>query len=200
MGLRRPCQGMDGELMASQCSAEGRPVGGGTEAPGVEAFPCPLIVRSCSGCLEFRMIWRKVWSRSAPAKLSRGRAGKKIEMVASQNSVAGWQEEDRTPFATVLEELLGGERGSLLELADRFAQAGFGHVMASWSSRGPNLPIGADDLAHILGRERVQDLATLADLPTGKFLPRLARLLPAAVHRTMRQSAPKAQGGSGVTA
>ncbi len=55
--------------------------------------------------------------------------------------------------------------------------------MASWIGNGPNLPIGAQELSHILGKERVADLATLAGLSSADFLVHLARRLPDAVHR-----------------
>ena len=87
------------------------------------------------------------------------------------------------PAGAALEELLGGERGSLRELAVQFTEAGIGTVMASWIGKGPNLPISTRDLRRVLGEERLKDLATLAGLPSGEFLVRFARLLPAAVHR-----------------
>lgn len=87
-----------------------------------------------------------------------------------------------TPMGAALEELLGGERGSLPELAERFNEAGLGHVMASWISHGPNLPISTRDLRRVLGEERAEDLATLAGMASGDFLVHLARLLPAAIH------------------
>ena len=86
-------------------------------------------------------------------------------------------------MGAALEELLGGERGSLPELADRFTEAGLGHIMASWIGNGPNLPISTRDLRRILGEERAEDLATLTGMASGDFLVHLARLLPAAVHR-----------------
>jgi uncharacterized protein YidB (DUF937 family) len=87
-----------------------------------------------------------------------------------------------TPLGQVLEELLGGERGSLHDLAGRFAQAGLGPVMASWIGHGVNLPIKPDELRHVLGEERVQDMSTLAGMTSVALLERLCRLLPAAVH------------------
>ena len=95
----------------------------------------------------------------------------------------GLPDEAVTPMSAALEELLGGERGSLPELADRFTEAGLGGIMASWVGNGPNLTISTRDLRRILGEERVEDLATLAGLTSGDFLVHLARLLPAAVHR-----------------
>jgi uncharacterized protein YidB (DUF937 family) len=106
-----------------------------------------------------------------------------------------WHDEELTPMGAALEELLGGERGSLPELADRFSEAGLGHIMASWIGNGPNLPIRTDDLRRVLGEERVQDLATLAGLPVGEFLVRLARLLPAAIHRMTPEG--EIEGGLG---
>jgi uncharacterized protein YidB (DUF937 family) len=87
-----------------------------------------------------------------------------------------------SPMDAVLEELLGGERGSLRDLADRFTAAGQAHIMASWIGNGPNLPISTKDLRLILGEERAEDLATLAGLSSEDFLVHLARRLPEAVH------------------
>lgn len=99
------------------------------------------------------------------------------------DDLRGMPDYEVTPMGAALEELLGGERGSLAELAERFNESGLANVMASWIGRGPNLPISTRDLRHVLGQERVEDLATLTGLPSGQFLVRLARLLPAAVHR-----------------
>jgi uncharacterized protein YidB (DUF937 family) len=88
-----------------------------------------------------------------------------------------------TPVGAALEELLGGERGSLPELVERFNEAGLGHIMDSWIGHGPNLSVSTRDLRRILGEERTEDLATLAGMTSGEFLVHLARLLPAAVHR-----------------
>jgi len=55
--------------------------------------------------------------------------------------------------------------------------------MTSWISDGPNLSVSTRDLRRVLGEERVDDLAALAGMSSGDFLVRLARLLPAAVHR-----------------
>jgi uncharacterized protein YidB (DUF937 family) len=92
-------------------------------------------------------------------------------------------DDTESPMDAALEELLGGERGSLPDLADRFAAAGRAHIMASWIGNGPNLPISTKDLRLILGEERAEDLATLTGLSSEDFLVHLARRLPAAVHR-----------------
>ncbi len=92
-------------------------------------------------------------------------------------------DEGLPPIGAALEELLGGERGSLPELADRFTEAGLADIMASWIGNGPDLAISTRDLRRVLGEERAEDLATLAGLTSEDFLVHLARLLPAAVHR-----------------
>lgn len=120
-----------------------------------------------------------------------------IEDLEAWEAAQAREDEDRTPFGTVLEELLGGERGSLSELADRFREAGLGDIMASWIGKGPNLPISTRDLRRVLGEGRVQELATLAGLPAGRFLARLARLLPAAVHRMTPEGVLEAPSGAG---
>lgn len=87
-----------------------------------------------------------------------------------------------TPIGHVLEALLEGERGSLHDLADRFTQAGLGPIMASWTGHGSNLPITPEQLRHVLGEERVQDMATLAGMRSVALLDVLCRILPRAVH------------------
>jgi uncharacterized protein YidB (DUF937 family) len=94
-----------------------------------------------------------------------------------------WHDDEVTPLGSALEELLGGERGSLPELADRFTEAGLGYIMASWIGNGPNVPISPHNLRRILGKERAEELATVVGLPSEQFLEQLARALPAAVHR-----------------
>ena len=93
-----------------------------------------------------------------------------------------------SPMGAALRELLGGARGSVPELAQRFTNAGLAATMVSWMGDGPKIPIMARDLARVLGEERVADLATLAGLPPPEFLARLARLLPEAVHRMAASS------------
>ena len=58
-------------------------------------------------------------------------------------------------FMFALEKLLGGERGSLADLGERFTQAGLPLIMDSWTGRGPKFPITAADLRRVLGEERV---------------------------------------------
>ncbi len=99
------------------------------------------------------------------------------------DDLRGLPDEEVSPLGAALEELLGGERGPLPELVERFTRAGLGHIMVSWIGNGPNLPISTRDLRYVRGEERVADLATLAGLSSGDFLVHLARLLPVAVHR-----------------
>jgi uncharacterized protein YidB (DUF937 family) len=86
-----------------------------------------------------------------------------------------------TPLGHVPEELLGGERGTLHDLANRFTQAGLARPMASWIRHGPTLPIHPDELRYVLGEERVRDVATLAGMPSAALLERRCRLLPPTV-------------------
>lgn len=101
----------------------------------------------------------------------------------------GPPDEERTPLDAALVELLGGPRGSLPDLADRFTEAGLAEVLASWIGNGPNLAITPAQLRRVLGDERVGDLATLAGLRSEVFLRELTRLLPEAVHRMTPEGA-----------
>lgn len=90
---------------------------------------------------------------------------------------------DLAPLGASIEDLLGGPRGTLADLADRFTQERLGAVMASWIHAGPNEPIRPEQLARVLGAERVRDFATLSGLPEDAFLERMARHLPRVIDR-----------------
>jgi uncharacterized protein YidB (DUF937 family) len=93
------------------------------------------------------------------------------------------RDDDVTPMGAALAELLGGERGPLIDLADRFTQADLGEIMASWIGNGPKLSISMHDLRRVLGESWAEELATLAGLESEAFLRRLVGLRPDAVHR-----------------
>lgn len=102
------------------------------------------------------------------------------EVVDEMDGPAG---SDLAPLGAAIEELLGGPRGTMPDLADRFTQEGLGAIMASWIHDGPNQPIRPDQLARVLGAERVRDLATLAGLPEDAFLQQMALHLPRVIDR-----------------
>ena len=112
------------------------------------------------------------------------------------DDLSGLPDANVSPIAATLEMLLGGERGTLPDLADRFTQAGLGHIMASWIGDGPRLPVTAQDLRRVLGNERVGDFATLAGLSSDDFLLHFARLLPLAVNRMTSEGEQKPRTNS----
>jgi len=87
------------------------------------------------------------------------------------------------PLGSVLRDLLGGPRGTLANLADRFTEAGLAEIMASWIHDGPNLPVTASQLRTVLGEERTQSFATGAGLSENDLLWSLARYLPRVINR-----------------
>jgi uncharacterized protein YidB (DUF937 family) len=86
------------------------------------------------------------------------------------------RDEEPTPMGVALMALLGGERGSLIELAERFTQADLGDNEASWIDNRPKLPISTRGLQRVLGEAGAEELATLAGLGSEAFLRRLVRL------------------------
>jgi uncharacterized protein YidB (DUF937 family) len=85
--------------------------------------------------------------------------------------------------------LLGGaSTGSVLssglrDLIDRFRQSGHGPAADSWVKRGPNQPIGSEQLEQAIGPEVLSTLAERTGLSRDELLARLTRELPAAVDK-----------------
>lgn len=77
---------------------------------------------------------------------------------------------------------LGGSGGGLGGLLSQFQNAGLGHVAESWVGNGPNHPVSPDQLQHVFGRDRVNDMASRAGMESGDFLSQLSQHLPAAVN------------------
>lgn len=91
-------------------------------------------------------------------------------------------------LAGVLGNLTGGGRdtnsflgGGLNELADRFRQNGQGAAADSWINKGPNQPIGPQDLERAIGSDTLADLIQQTGLTRDELLARLSREVPQAV-------------------
>jgi uncharacterized protein YidB (DUF937 family) len=83
--------------------------------------------------------------------------------------------------------LLGGATtgsvlsGGLCDLVERFKQSGHAEAADSWVSKGPNRPIGPDELGRAIGPEVLATLSQQTGLSREELLSRLTRTLPKAV-------------------
>jgi uncharacterized protein YidB (DUF937 family) len=80
-----------------------------------------------------------------------------------------------------------GEMGGLAGLVEQFGRHGLGEVARSWVGTGQNLPVSADQLAQVLGGERIGDLSRQLGLNTGDLLGQMAQLLPQVVDQLTPQ-------------
>jgi uncharacterized protein YidB (DUF937 family) len=80
----------------------------------------------------------------------------------------------------------GGSMGSVLsgglrDLVERFKQNGQGQAADSWVKRGPNQPLGPDQLEQAIGPDVLNTLSQQTGISREELLSRLTRELPAAV-------------------
>jgi uncharacterized protein YidB (DUF937 family) len=73
--------------------------------------------------------------------------------------------------------------GGLRDLVERFKQNGHGQAADSWVSRGPNQPLGADQLEQAIGPDVLNTLSQQTGLSQEELLSRLTRELPTAVDK-----------------
>ncbi|NLY26926.1 MAG: DUF937 domain-containing protein [Alcaligenaceae bacterium] len=73
-----------------------------------------------------------------------------------------------------------GRVEGLLELFDR---GGLGQHVASWISNGPNMPVTPEQLAHVLGADLLNQLASESGLEQPQVLSALAIMLPSLVNQ-----------------
>lgn len=74
-----------------------------------------------------------------------------------------------------------GWLGGLGGLLSQLTQGGLGDAVQSWVGSGPNHPVSADQLGHVLGGDQVADMAQQAGMSSGDLLSQLSHLLPQVV-------------------
>jgi len=105
-------------------------------------------------------------------------------LKAGLSSMAGGgQQQPKMALATgILEMLTSQQTGGLQGLVQSFTQKGLGHIVSSWVSTGPNLPVSGDQIQSTLGSEAISSLAQRAGVAPNMASSLLAQLLPAIVN------------------
>jgi uncharacterized protein YidB (DUF937 family) len=76
-----------------------------------------------------------------------------------------------------------GSAGGLDGLVAKFREAGLGDVIGSWIGGGQNQPIGADQLANVLGSDALSGMASKLGVNPAKVAGQLASILPGLVDK-----------------
>ena len=87
------------------------------------------------------------------------------------------------PLVASVMQMINNQPGGLSGLVQRFHEKGLGGLVSSWVGTGQNLPVAADQLEHVLGSERVRELAAQAGIPPEVASAHLAQLLPMIVDK-----------------
>jgi len=87
------------------------------------------------------------------------------------------------PLAASLLQMINNQPGGLSGLIQTFREKGCAEVISSWVGTGQNLPISAEQIQHILGGEKVQELANQSGVPAENVGSQLSALLPTLVDK-----------------
>ena len=68
--------------------------------------------------------------------------------------------------------------GGIQGLVNQFQQKGLGSIAQSWVGTGPNQPVSADQLLHVLGSDNVGQFAAKLNVSPQELLNKLSELLP----------------------
>ncbi|HXP17573.1 MAG TPA: YidB family protein [Terriglobales bacterium] len=101
-------------------------------------------------------------------------AGKELGSMLSSSS---------NPLAAGVMQMINNQPGGLSGLIQQFHDKGMGGLVSSWVGTGQNLPISADQIQHVLGSERVKELAAKAGISPDVVSSHLSELLPVLVDK-----------------
>jgi uncharacterized protein YidB (DUF937 family) len=73
--------------------------------------------------------------------------------------------------------------GGLSDLLQKFQQSGLGDVAKSWVGTGQNMPVSADQLAQVLGSDKIKELMAHSGLSRDQLLAGLSQHLPGIVDK-----------------
>jgi uncharacterized protein YidB (DUF937 family) len=73
--------------------------------------------------------------------------------------------------------------GGLSGLIDKFKTNGLGEIVSSWIGTGSNLPISAEQIGQVLGKENISSIAGTLGVSDQELSDRLAGLLPQLIDR-----------------
>lgn len=92
---------------------------------------------------------------------------------------------------------MGGDKGAMLQIAmdlfkqngglegvlAKFNDAGFTEQAASWVSQGDNLPISAEQIIQVLGRDNIASMAEKLTMSPTDVSAKIAEYLPQAINK-----------------
>ncbi|MFN8580131.1 MAG: YidB family protein [Gemmatimonadaceae bacterium] len=108
-----------------------------------------------------------------------------LDQVISQVTQAAGPASGTTSHADMITQLVNGlglNSGSgLTSLIQLFQQKGLGDMISKWVSTGPNPPIAPDQVTHVLGSDKLQQIATQLGVSPTDAASHVAKVLPSLV-------------------
>lgn len=104
-----------------------------------------------------------------------------MDIMDTLKSAVGGGDQKNDLMSTVM-GLLGGQ-GGLNGLISQFSSKGLGDVIGSWVGSGSNLPISADQLQSVFGKDKISQLAGKVGMDNNAFTSQLSNLLPQVIDK-----------------
>ena len=107
-------------------------------------------------------------------------------------SVAGNDTKQANLANSVLSMVTNPQGGGIGGILSAFEAGGLGHLVQSWISTGPNLPVTAQQIEQILGSDKIAAMAQSAGLTPDVVKAKLTEFLPAIIDKLTPNGAVKA--------
>jgi uncharacterized protein YidB (DUF937 family) len=116
-----------------------------------------------------------------------------LKNQALRPNVAAALDAGRSPVLLAVCRLLKGS-GALEALQRKFQSKGFGDIVHSWVSLGPNLPIDEKQLETVFGKAEIGRMAEDAGVPHDTLSEQISRALPSIIDSLTPDGLLPAQG------
>ena len=101
-----------------------------------------------------------------------------LSATSGNQQQPGSQAQGQTMLASALALIQHSNIGGLQGLVQKFQNAGLGHLVSGWVSKGPNPPATGDQIQSALGEEHIQQYAQQTGQSPQEAKNSLAQLLP----------------------
>ncbi len=106
-----------------------------------------------------------------------------MDILDTLKSAVGGDDNGQNNIQSSVMDLLGKHGGNLNSLLSQFSSSGLGEQVASWVSKGENLPVSSSQITNAIGGDTLQQMSSKLGINTGDLAGQLSKYLPMVIDK-----------------